>query len=112
MSPKKHREEAPVPGLGTIEEQLADRVAEALISQVSPLWDRHDLLVTAANLARVGNHNTTAIANKVFAHLSPHLGEPQQRSRWRLRGWLPRAVMPGTAANHIGCNNLQMHAIL
>lgn len=64
------------PGLATIDPRLAERVAEALISQVSPMWDKHDLLVTAANLARVGNANTTAMANKAFAHLSPYLGEP------------------------------------
>ena len=40
----------------------------------NPLWDRGDIMQTAASLACVGNGGCTALAHLLFAHLSPRLG--------------------------------------
>jgi hypothetical protein len=63
-------------GLGSLaaEPALLERIGNALIAEVSPMWDKRDLLVTAASLACVGSGATTSLSHQLFRHLSPRLG--------------------------------------
>ena len=71
---KQKGQKVPAVGFSLLDDLLLDRIAEALISQLSPLWDRRNLLSQAANLACVGNPRTTRMAQELFQSLSPHLG--------------------------------------
>ena len=49
-------------------------IARCLTDSISPLYDRSDLLKTAASLACTGSPGTTLLSRHLFSHLSPHLG--------------------------------------
>jgi hypothetical protein len=50
-------------------------IGGCLLSQVSPLWDRHDVLKLACALVSVGSFNTRLLSQHLFSFLSPRLGE-------------------------------------
>lgn len=53
-----------------------ERIATlGFLTQVSPFWDRGDLLQQAASLACVGNRGCSDLARLLFGGLSPRLGE-------------------------------------
>ena len=62
-------------GLDDLPRDVLERIAElGFSSQVSPPFDRGDLLCQACTLACVGNTTCTALAQLFFAALSPRLG--------------------------------------
>ena len=58
---------------------VVELVGGCLLAQVSPLFDRHDVLQTASSLVSVGSSNTRLLAQNLFAYLSPRLGEAGPR---------------------------------
>ena len=73
MSGSRQRQPA---GLDSLPSDLLQRVAQlGFLSQVSPFWDRGDLLQQAASLACVGNASFSEFARILFAGPSPRLGE-------------------------------------
>lgn len=62
-------------GLEDLDEALLGLVAESFTLYECALYDRHDILQQAATLAEVGSSATMFIAQALYRHLSPHLGE-------------------------------------
>lgn len=54
---------------------VVESIAELLIQQCSPLFDRHDTLQLAATLCIAGGATCTRLAQTLFAFLSPRLGQ-------------------------------------
>ncbi|KAI3428759.1 hypothetical protein D9Q98_007581 [Chlorella vulgaris] len=59
----------------SLPEDVLELIGNRILQDVSPLWDRHDLLQLAAILMQVGSANTRSLARMLFAFLSPRLGE-------------------------------------
>ncbi|EFN53706.1 expressed protein [Chlorella variabilis] len=77
MSGSRQRQPA---GLDSLPSDLLQRVAQlGFLSQVSPFWDRGDLLQQAASLACVGNASFSELARILFAGPSPRLGAEKPR---------------------------------
>ncbi|KAL4458587.1 hypothetical protein ABPG75_013452 [Micractinium tetrahymenae] len=68
---------SPPAGLADVPPDLLSHIAQlGFISQLSPLYDRGDLLQQASMLACVGNSSCTLLAKELFKALSSRLGQP------------------------------------
>jgi hypothetical protein len=63
----------------TLPPDVINLVGGCLLSQVSPLWDRHDVLKLACALVSVGSFNTRLLSQNLFSYLSPRLGEAAEQ---------------------------------
>lgn len=94
------RRPAPAPSAASFSALPPDTIhaiAELILEDVSPLWDRHDCLQLACNLAAVGNDGTTALASHLFAYLSPRLGEPGLGGAGQVEGFSGRGAASSRA---------------
>lgn len=54
---------------------VIELISSRILQDVSPLFDRHDVLLVACTVVPVGSPNTRLLSQLLFSFLSPRLGE-------------------------------------